>query len=87
MNAFYPDLNNKTVLITGATRGIGRGIALALASQKATIVFNYRTPGPNVEALKEELLVAGASAVHGLEFDLTDYSKMKDSMGLSAQVP
>ncbi|MFZ8932643.1 MAG: SDR family NAD(P)-dependent oxidoreductase, partial [Bacteriovoracaceae bacterium] len=38
----YNDLENKTVLITGATRGIGRSIAKSLAAQKCHVVFNYR---------------------------------------------
>ena len=34
-------LENKTVIITGASRGIGRGIALVLASHGANIAFTY----------------------------------------------
>jgi len=34
-------LENKTVVITGASRGIGRGIALVLASHGANIAFTY----------------------------------------------
>ena len=34
-------LENKTVVITGASRGIGKGIALVLASHGANIAFTY----------------------------------------------
>ena len=35
-------LENKTVLVTGASRGIGRAIALAAANEGARVVVNYR---------------------------------------------
>lgn len=45
-------LQNKVALITGATRGIGRGIALLFAQQGANVAFTYvvccapKSPGP-----------------------------------------
>lgn len=34
-------LENKTALITGASRGIGKGIALEFAKQGANVAFTY----------------------------------------------
>ncbi len=78
MSVNFSDLEKKRVLITGATRGIGRDIALALAKQKAEIIFNYRNSEESANKLKEELLQAGATAVHSLRFDITDTESMKD---------
>jgi 3-oxoacyl-[acyl-carrier protein] reductase len=79
MSAIYSDLENKKVLITGATRGIGRSIALELAKQKAHIIFNYRTPSEQVETLISEIKMLGGQAT-SLEFDVTDYVKMTKSI-------
>jgi 3-oxoacyl-[acyl-carrier protein] reductase len=73
--AKFTDLNGKVVLVTGAARGIGKSIALALAAQGAHVVFNYRGDEAKAMALKEELEKAGGKAT-GLKFDVTDYEAM-----------
>ncbi len=80
MSPIYPDLENKIVLITGASRGIGNDIAKSLASQKAHVVFNYRSNEEAAMALKEELERLGASKVSALNFDVTDTEKMKSEI-------
>jgi glucose 1-dehydrogenase len=39
-------LSGKVALVTGAARGIGRGVALAMAKAGADVCVNYRTSGP-----------------------------------------
>lgn len=75
MIATYSDLKDKVILVTGAARGIGKSIALSLASQGAHVVFNYRGDEAKAAALKEELAQAGGKAT-GLKFDVTDYEAM-----------
>ncbi|MEX1100196.1 MAG: SDR family NAD(P)-dependent oxidoreductase [Bacteriovoracaceae bacterium] len=80
MNASYSDLKNKIVLVTGASRGIGRAIVQNLAAQKAHVVFNYRGDESKAAAIKEELESLGASKVSALNFDITETQKMKDAV-------
>ena len=80
MSVIYSDLENKKVLITGASRGIGKSIALSLAAQKAHVVFNYRQSEEAANKLKEELLGAGAAKVTALCFDVTDEAAYKEAL-------
>jgi len=77
MTAIYSDLQNKSILVTGATRGIGKAIALSLANQKAHVIFNYRGDEAKAIALSEELLTAGATKVSTIKFDLSDTKAMR----------
>jgi 3-oxoacyl-[acyl-carrier protein] reductase len=56
----FCSLEGKTALVTGASRGIGKAIALELARAGASVVLGYRTGGEEVEAVAEE---AGGRAV------------------------
>ncbi len=49
-------LENKTVVITGASRGIGRGIAIVLANHGANIAFTYSRSVDSAIALTDEIL-------------------------------
>ena len=49
-------LENKTAIITGATRGIGRGIALEFAKQGANVAFTYSSSVDAAKSLEAELV-------------------------------
>jgi 3-oxoacyl-[acyl-carrier protein] reductase len=55
-------LLNKVALITGATRGIGRGIAVTFAKQGANVAFTYVSSDEKARALEEELRTLGVKA-------------------------
>ena len=50
----------KIALVTGAAKGIGRAIALALAAEKVTVVVNYNGSKERAEAVVEEIKALGA---------------------------
>ncbi|PCH68211.1 MAG: 3-oxoacyl-[acyl-carrier-protein] reductase [Bacteroidetes bacterium] len=55
-------LENKTALITGASRGIGKGIASKFAEQGANIAFTYLSSEDKAKALETELNTQGIKA-------------------------
>jgi len=64
-------LNGKKALVTGGTRGIGKGIALTLARHGVNVITCYRQEGPQVDALERELKEIGGQH-HVLRADLGD---------------
>lgn len=81
MNCHFSDLKEKRVLVTGATRGIGKAIALGLAAQGAHLVFNYREgKEAAAEELSKELNNAGAASAVGLPFDITQYEQLSAAL-------
>lgn len=80
MIANYTDLKGKNILITGASRGLGKKMAEVLATQGAHVVFNYRGDETAAMALKEELLKLGASNATALLFDVTNTAQMKEAV-------
>ncbi len=55
-------LSGKTALVTGASRGIGRAIALALAKAGAQVVVHYGSDATEAEAVVAEISKAGGRA-------------------------
>jgi len=51
----FCSLEGKTALVTGASRGIGRAIAVELARAGASVVLSYRTGGVEAETLAGEI--------------------------------
>ncbi|MGD9934581.1 MAG: 3-oxoacyl-[acyl-carrier-protein] reductase [Dehalococcoidia bacterium] len=57
------DLQGKSALVTGASRGIGRAIAIALAAEGARVAVNYVASADAAEAVVAEITSAGGEAV------------------------
>jgi 3-oxoacyl-[acyl-carrier protein] reductase len=75
-------LAGKTAIITGASKGIGKGIAEVFAKNGANVAFTYLSSVERGQALEQELKEHGAQ-VKGYR---SDASKMEDAEALVAQV-
>lgn len=65
-------LENKTAIVTGATRGIGHAIAIRFAKEGCNVAFCGRTRNAAMEAVEQELLALGVKA-KGYAADVADY--------------
>jgi 3-oxoacyl-[acyl-carrier protein] reductase len=69
-------LRNKTVIISGAARGIGRAIAIDLAKEGASISFNFLRNYKDAEDLEKEIKNFGVK-VKSFQVDIRDYDAVK----------
>jgi 3-oxoacyl-[acyl-carrier protein] reductase len=70
-------LTGKKILVTGGSRGIGRGIVLGLARAGADVVTCYRTEGEAVTSLARELKETGGDH-HLVRADVSDPADVAD---------
>ena len=75
-------LKGKNVIITGASRGIGRGIAILFAEHGANIAFTSLKKCDNVISLESELKSSGVQA----KGYVSDASNYQESISLADQV-
>lgn len=70
-------LNKKVTLVTGATRGIGRGIALVFAKNGADVAFTYMSSAQKADELEQELKSLGVRA-KGYQSDAGNFKAAED---------
>jgi 3-oxoacyl-[acyl-carrier protein] reductase len=67
-------LKGKTSLITGASRGIGKGIAEVFAKNGSNIAFTFASSVEKAKAFEEELSAKYGVKVKGYQSDASDYN-------------
>jgi 3-oxoacyl-[acyl-carrier protein] reductase len=74
------DLKGRIALVTGASRGIGRSIALSLATAGADMVLNFLTRTAEVKAVEAEILRLGRRCV-SIQADVSVASEVERLAG------
>ncbi|MFL6238211.1 MAG: SDR family oxidoreductase [Actinomycetes bacterium] len=75
--SMLPDQSGKVIVITGATSGIGRETAIALAGAGATVVIASRNPAKLDAVVKQVRREAGSQDVHPQELDLGSFASIR----------
>lgn len=75
-------LKGQVALVTGASRGIGRGIALDLAASGAKVAVNYQASAEAAQSVADEIVGAGGEA----EALQADVSQLRQAAGLVEKV-
>lgn len=80
------ELTGQTALVTGASKGVGKGIALELARRGCRVAINYHSDARGAEATVAEIASAGGSAfaVQGNVGDSTQVAAMFDAVTAEA---
>jgi len=78
------ELKNKNILITGASRGLGRALALELGDQGARLILVAR-PSPELSTLERDLRERGVPVVV-LPADVADKKAIYPVAGLGAEL-
>jgi 3-oxoacyl-[acyl-carrier protein] reductase len=76
-------LSGRAVLVTGASSGIGRAIALAVARAGADVALTYRTSAAEAQAVARDIRAMDRRAV-ALQLDLADEPSIRD-LGAAAR--
>ena len=70
-------MSNKTAIVTGGTRGIGKAIVLELAKSGCNVAFNYSKSDDLANELVKEIEALGVKAV-AKKADVSDFESAKD---------
>ena len=68
---------NKVAFITGATRGIGKQIAITFAKEGYDVAINYRTENQNLEEVKKEIEDLGIKCL-AVKGDISSFEDCKN---------
>jgi glucose 1-dehydrogenase len=82
----YPDLNGKTVIITGAATGIGKACALRFGQEKANVIINYHSDKQlnETEEMINEIKKNGGNAI-AVQGDVTKEQDIKKLINKAAE--
>lgn len=72
-------LDGKIAVVTGASRGIGRQIALTMAAEGATVIVNYNGSAAKAEEVVTEICEAKGQA-EAVQCNVADYAKTEEMM-------
>lgn len=78
------DLSGKVALVTGASRGIGKAVALALAGQGATVLVHYVRGEAQAAEVVREITERGGKA-EAIGFDLAHLDKVDEAVSAAAK--
>lgn len=73
------NLEGKVAIVTGASRGIGKGIASKLSEKGATVIVNYRSKKEEAEALVSEIIEKGGTA-KAYQADVSNFEEAEKLM-------
>lgn len=77
-------LSGQRALVTGASRGIGRAVALRLAAEGASVALNYNSGQEEAEGAAAEITATGGSAVT-LQGDVADATQAEALVDAAAE--